>query len=222
MELSKLASAIYNDIVSGLAGHNAEPTISLEQLEDEVAEERCAVVKEMHTKNLLDKKDLMVAINCIDVDCADPSKCCNVDSGERASHFEIPQLMDGLGEDAISYIGSTDRTEPIKFYFSPSAIKYAKYRNRGKNKPYIYIEKTPNENNMYDGWIYNAPFIKHLTITGIFKDLRQLEEFTCCNTPDFTEFGTISSEVKRRLVEKKIKLYRQYLAQPQPNDLIAK
>jgi hypothetical protein len=46
MELSKIASAIYNDVVSGLAGMNANPTISLEQLEDEVVEERQTVIKE--------------------------------------------------------------------------------------------------------------------------------------------------------------------------------
>ena len=46
MELSKIASAIYNDVMSGLAGMNANPTISLEQLEDEVVEERQMVIKE--------------------------------------------------------------------------------------------------------------------------------------------------------------------------------
>jgi hypothetical protein len=46
MELSKITSAIYNDVVSGLAGMNANPTISLEQLEDEVVEERQSVIKE--------------------------------------------------------------------------------------------------------------------------------------------------------------------------------
>ena len=46
MELSKIASAIYNDIMAGLSGMSANPTISLEQLEDEVIEERTAVIKE--------------------------------------------------------------------------------------------------------------------------------------------------------------------------------
>ena len=46
MELSKIASAIYNDIMAGLSGMNANPTISLEQLEDEIIEERTAVIKE--------------------------------------------------------------------------------------------------------------------------------------------------------------------------------
>lgn len=46
MELGKIASAIYNDVVSGLSGYNANPNISMEQLEDEVIETRQAVIKE--------------------------------------------------------------------------------------------------------------------------------------------------------------------------------
>jgi len=46
MELSRISSAIYNDIVSGLAGMNANPTISIEQLEDEIIEMRHTVVKD--------------------------------------------------------------------------------------------------------------------------------------------------------------------------------
>lgn len=46
MELSRISSAIYNDVVSGLAGINANPTISMEQLEDEVIEMRHTVVKD--------------------------------------------------------------------------------------------------------------------------------------------------------------------------------
>lgn len=222
MELSKIASAIYNDVVSGLAGMNANPTISLEQLEDEVIEERQMVIKEWFSKGLLKSDDLMVAINCVDVDCADPGKCCSTLSGKTALHFEIPQLMDDLGESAIFYIGSVDREVPYDVYFSPSAITMRKYKRRGKDKPYVYIEKTPNENNMYDGWIYNLPFVKRITVIGIFKDLRQLEEFNCCNATEFLDLGAVSSEVKNRLTKKKLQYYRQYISQPQPNNLISR
>ena len=46
MELTKLASAIYNDVVAGLSGMNANPTISMQQLEDEVVETRQSIIKE--------------------------------------------------------------------------------------------------------------------------------------------------------------------------------
>ena len=71
-----------------------------------------------------------------------------------AKHFEIPQLLAGLGQDAIKYIGSTDRSNAFKIYYNLESTEYIKYKKNFKNKPYVYIEKTPNENGMYDGWIY--------------------------------------------------------------------
>lgn len=221
MELSKLASAIWNDIKAGLSGMNAEETISLQQLEDELVEVRQAVIKELYVKNLLDKKDLMVAINCVPVSCDDQNKCpCSDLPPKMAKHFEIPRLMDGLGDDAVMYVGSTDRSNPFKVYFTPASMRFNKYKKRGSNKPYVYIERTPNANNMYDGWVFNAPFIENIAVIGIFQDLRQLEEFNCCNTPDFLDFGSISTTVKERLTKQKLLYYRQNLFPPHANDLI--
>lgn len=93
---------------------------------------------------------MMSAINCIPVDCADPSKCCSP-SGTTQLHFEIPRLMDDLGEVAINYIGSTDRTTSYDVYFNRDAIKMHSHKRRGADKPYVYIEKTLNANGKYDG-----------------------------------------------------------------------
>lgn len=46
MTINQISSAIYNDIMSGLVNITSDPNISLEQLEDEVVEERQAVIKE--------------------------------------------------------------------------------------------------------------------------------------------------------------------------------
>ena len=46
MLITQLASAIYNDVVSGLRGYSGTPTMSLKQLEDEPIEERQTVIKE--------------------------------------------------------------------------------------------------------------------------------------------------------------------------------
>jgi hypothetical protein len=76
MQVSKIASAIYNDVMAGLAGYSATPTMSLEQLEDEVVEERLLIIKEYSLKNLVPVKDLTMQINCIPVDCKSMDKCC--------------------------------------------------------------------------------------------------------------------------------------------------
>ena len=92
----------------------------------------------------------MLAINCIPVDCADPSRCCHFKLHKPTHHFEIPQLMNDLGNDAIEFVGSVDREVQFKFYTATS-YQYHKYKRNGKNEPYVYIETTPNEHGMYDG-----------------------------------------------------------------------
>ena len=216
MNINQIASAIINDLFSGnLVSLSNRSMVSIEQLMDEVLETRSAVIKDWYLKNMLNLSDMMVAINCIEVDCKDQNKCSCMSSlanAKMAKHFEIPQLMPGLGADALMFVGSTDRSNAFKVYYNLEAIKYQqhyqKYRKRPNLKPFVYIEKTPNENGMYDGWIFNAPLVQYIAVIGIFKDPRQLEQYNCCNDIDYLEMGAISNEIKNRILQKKIQLYR--------------
>ena len=220
--VSKLASAIYNDVVSGLAGITSNPTMSLEQLEDDVVDERLQIIKEYSAKNLIPRKDLMMSINCIDVDCKSLDKCpCGQNLTKPELHFEIPQLINDFGENSVEFIGSINRETQYKIYTSTS-FQYHKYSRRGANHPYVYIETTPNENNMYDGWIFNAPFTKKISIIAIFKDPRQLVQFDCCAGDDIENYTFISTEIKKRLTEKKLRYYRQLYQSPTNNNQVAK
>ena len=217
MELDKLTSAIYNDIVGGLSGVNANPNISFEQLSDEVIEMRESIIKEWYLKGILKPHDLMLAINCIEVDCKDPAKCCNAPSGKSEAHFEIPALVNDLGIDAIEWIGSVDRSVRFDVYYTTDGLKYRKYKKRGADRPYVYIEKAPNQNGMYDGWVFNAPFVKNISILAVFKDPRQIEQFNCCDRSEYLDLGSVSNEIKKRLVEQKLRYYRGANAQVLPN-----
>ena len=216
MNVNQIASAIINDLFSGnLVSLSNRAMISQEQIEDECIEARCAIIKDWYLKNMLNLGDMMVAINCVEVDCKDQNKCSCISSlanAKMAKHFEIPQLMPGLGVDALAFVGSTDRSHAFKIYYNLEAIKYQqhyqKYRKRPNNKPFVYIEKTPNENGMYDCWIFDAPFIQYIAVIGIFKDPRQLEKYNCCDDIDYLEMGAISNEIKNRILQKKIQLYR--------------
>ena len=154
MQVEKLASAIYNDVVSGLSGITSNPTISLEQLQDDVVDERLQIIKEYSLKNLIPKKDLLYSINCIELDCLSLDKCSSCSNSSDFSkpemHFEIPQLINDFGESSIEFIGSTDKQIQFKVYTNAS-FNYHKYLRRGANKPFVYINYLPNENNMYDG-----------------------------------------------------------------------
>lgn len=220
MVYSKLASAIYNDIKSGLAGYTANPTISMEQLEDDIIDERLQIIKEYALKGVLPKKDLALSINCIEIDCKDIERCCFEDETDKVAHFEIPQVVTDFGTDSIEYIGATDRQLPFIWYNDINAWRTHKYRRINKKRPYVYIDMTPNSNNMYDCFVFNAPLLKSVTIVAIFKDPRQAMEYSCCNSEDVDNPTFINNEIKRRLTEKKLRYYRQFLATPTPNDQV--
>ena len=220
-QIEKLASAIRNDVVSGLQGYHTNFSMSMDQLADDIIHERLQVMKEYALKGILPVKDLYLSINCIPVDCKsiDQCRCNNLNKGFETTpqaHFEIPQIINDYGAQAIQYLGSTDKQLPFVYYTTPNVFRNHKYRKRGKSKPYVWIDTTPNENGMYDCFVFNAPLLKSVSITAIFKDPRQLEQYSCCISDDNMTF--IDNEVKKRITEKKLRYYRQAAAGVSPNN----
>ena len=221
-QIEKLASAIYNDIVAGLRGFHTNFSMSMEQLEQDIVDERLQILKEYSLKGILPVKDLYISINCIPVDCKsiDRCRCPNLLKYQDPplAHFEIPQIVNDYGNSSIDYLGSTDRQLPFVYYTSSIAFRYHKYRKRGKNKPIVWIDTTPNEKGMYDCFIFNAPLLKTISITAVFKDLRQLQNYDCCTIASDDNMTFINNEIKKRVTEKKIRYYRQLAPINQPND----
>lgn len=221
-QLEKLASAIRNDVVGGLRGYHTNLSMSLEQLEQDIIDERLQVLKEYSLKGVLPLRDLYISINCIPVDCKNIERCrCNISdecSDPPIAHFEIPQVVNDYGNMSIDYIGSTDRQLPFIVYTSSTAFRYHKYRKRGKNRPYVWIDTTPNENGMYDCFVFNAPLLSYVSVSAIFKDIRQLERYSCCTNLQDDNMSFINNEIKKRLTEKKIRYYRALSTPNLPND----
>lgn len=224
----KLADAIYNDIVSGLRGYHTNMSLSKEQLMQDIIDLRLLIIKEYMIKGILPIQDLLVSLNCIPVDCDYLDKCpCNQSNcGKPTAHFEIPQILFDYGlNKSIKYIGSTDKQNSFLFYTSPleQVNTFLKYRKRGKNKPWVYIDITPNTRGYLDCYVFGIPLIKQISISAVFKDPRQLEDFQCgCgNTKENlidTNFNFIDTIIKDRLTQQKIKYYRQLAAPVLPND----
>lgn len=229
--IKRLADAIFNDVVSGLRGYHQNISMSKEQLEEEVVQTRLAVIKEYMLKGILPVDDLLMSINCVPVDCdtLDKCSCRGTVCGEPTAHFQIPQILFDFGlNKSIRYIGSSDKQHSFLVYNKPiDKIKtYQKYRKRGKNKPWVYIDITPNNEGLLDCYIFGAPFIKQVSVIAIFKDPRQLEEFQCnCDesandvvTQMDNNLNFLDIVIKDRLVQQKIKYYRQYANPILPND----
>jgi hypothetical protein len=85
---------------------------------------------------------------------------------------------------------------------------YHKYRKRGKTKPFVYIDVTPNERGMLDCYVFNAPLLKMISVTAVFKDPRQLCDMGFCKELSDNNMSWIYSEIEKRLTEFYVRYYR--------------
>ena len=226
--IRKIADAIHNDIISGLRGYHQNLSLSIKQLEQEVVETRLAIIKEYMMKGILPIQDLLMSVNCVPVDCESLDKCkCNSQTcgSDPVAHFQIPQLLFDYGlHNTIQYIGSSDKQHPFLVYTKPidRINTYQKYRKRGKNKPWVYIDVTPNHDGLLDCYIFGAPLIKQVSVIAIFKDPRQLEDYQCnCDGGESemdNNLNFIDTLVKDKLTKTKIYYYRQLAAPLLSND----
>lgn len=231
--IKRLADAIANDVRSGLRGYHTNMSMSIEQLEQDIIDIRLLIIKEYMMQGILPVQDLLMSLNCIPVDCESLDKCsCNASNcgSDPIAHFQIPQLLFDYGlRKAIYYIGTTDKQHPFIVYTRPfdrvSTIQ--KYRKRGKDKPWVYIDVTPNQEGLLDCYIFGVPLIKQVTVIGIFKDPRQLEEFQCNCADDLAKdkatqmdsnFNFLDTVIKERLTKQKLYYYKQFSAPLLSND----
>ena len=215
MTIEAIASAVYNNTVTGLAGITSNPKISVEQLQDEVVAERNQIMREFLLKGILNLDELFLAINCIEVDCDYMSKCCNLQVGEKALHFEIPPIIYINGIDTIRFVGSIDRHTRYNIY-TDETYRFHKYRKNKPGSPYVYIDTAINSN----GNIFNVPFVKYISVIALFLDPRKLLEWDCCseNPEVYLDCGILSDEIIKRMTEKYIRWYRQLATPVTPND----
>lgn len=226
MYIEKIASQIKNDILSGLRGYHHNLSLNLQQLEDEVVQTRLLIIRQQIASGMFPIKDLLIAINCVEVDCESLERCkCKSDGCDTpVAHFQIPQIMSEFGNDSIDYIGSIDRKQRFTIIKSLAELQMRQYRKRGKNKPYVWIDFAPNSEGMLDCFLFNCSFIKQVSVVGVFKDPRQIEKFNCCTSSEYSITGPddnqsyISQLVKDKITQDKVRYYRQLAAPIKPND----
>lgn len=226
MYIEKLASQIRNDVLGGLRGYHQNLSLNIDQLQDEIVALRLAILHEYFLKGIFPIKDLLMAINCIEVDCEAIERCsqcgATIEDPTMVRHFQIPQLISYYGKNAIEYVGSSDRKNKFTIVTSLSEFNNRKYRKRGKDKPYVWIDYAPNKNGMIDCFLFNAPFVQQVSVVAAFKDPRQLNQYQCCSTDELngpdTNTSFIDQLIKDKLTKEILYYYRQVAPRQLPND----
>ena len=118
-QIEKLASAIRNNVVSGLKGYHTNLSFSIEQICADIVDERLQILKEYSLKGVLPLKDLYISINCISHDN-------HLDSNDIDCEIEFTL------RNYLSYINKTDFSMQFRFVYVPG---------------YTYATKLEGENN---------------------------------------------------------------------------
>lgn len=219
MNIEQISSAILNHIYSGTAGLNANIKISEEQLADEVVAEKNTLLRQYLLQGILNLEELYLAINCVEVDCAYMSKCCDLPVGAKALHFEIPPIIYLNGVSTIKFIGSVDRKVKYAVYTDDS-YKYHQYKKRGGNKPYVYVDTAINSNGYMDCYLFNVPNVKYVSVIALFQDPRKLLDWDCCseNPETYLDLGILSETIINNLTQRYLYYYRQAAMPILPNN----
>ena len=219
MTLEQLTYQVHNNVVSGLKAMSVNSNHSILQIADEIISEYLTVMREFTLKGVLPTNEFMRKVGCVKVTCGSIEDCCDEDYNvTQIQTFKIPEIITDPAFNGISYVGSTDMSTQYKTYTSIQSGMSHKYRMRGSNKPYAVIDASTVTNGYINGYIYNAPLVKVITVVAIFKDPRKLTEFDCCS--DEVEFPNtfVNTEVVKRVTEKMIRYYRQFAVALNPND----
>lgn len=223
--VTRLASAIQNQVLSGLSGYNSTLSIPMAQLEDEVVQEYLVLLKKYSLKNMLPKKDLLVELNCIEIDCKSLSNCCeSLDFlNDATAHFEIPPIVNDFGDSSIEYIGSINKQKRFTVYTNLN-FKHHKFKLRGNTKPYVFVNTSVNQNGLLDCYLFNAPFLERVSIIAVFKDPRQVEAYMrdngCCEWSNPDTQTWLDQEIIQSLTNKYLKYFRQMQATNTSTDSI--
>jgi len=122
-------------------------------------------------------------IECIELECIDPSECCEVSIGDHEkllkSTQKIPVTIQRRGKNTIVSVSSIDKEVAFAetSYYRQKVNKYNKYTG---NKPRWFLK------NDYL-YIISGFVMDRVSLAGVFDDPTEVLEFnTCEGTPCFT------------------------------------
>ncbi len=225
--LKKIADSILKNVTGAIG--NINYSISKEQLKYAINARRASILKEISLSKseqvLLAK--LYQTIPCIELDCENLERCCEVQGFESALHFRIPRLA--MLDEPVIYLGLPNKMKPFKVYLD-NTFAYHQYTLRTAHRPYSWIDtsilatKKIDFNNLLnsefetsniflDGYIFNPPTenFKYLSITAIFDNPMDINTFNCtplCDDDTYPAPEFIIDKIVTSVTNEYIQMYR--------------
>jgi hypothetical protein len=185
MSLFEIASAIVNKIQQGLAA-SGNFRVPIQQIEDEVAITRNAILGDLAKKGILEMIGLYQTIPCIDMETV--NGCCY-------SKEPIPQIYFPYNLNPILYIGGSCFKKPFKVLMGNDGI----HNEFSPSSKLFAAEILPD----YKLKLHNTK-IGVLGMRAIFNNPMDLKKYKCICIDENTEYpcpGDITQMVINQLVK---------------------
>lgn len=225
--LAALVSMVSNNVSGGLRGQ-ANFTYSREQIADEIALTRNAILKEYALKGVrLSRQDLVQQVAHLRVELRDltgeqggPVLAGLPLPDSRTPYVRLPALSTLLGSDCIEYLGGVNLRSDLKRSWDP-VPGYAEFDLLTGRQPYVWLDGQ-------GGWLLNlkgsfsVQRYRVLTLRAVLEDPMSINEFEGNSLdwedpypmPDF-----IADQVVQKITNKYISMYGRL--NPQPNNGVA-
>ena len=221
MTVNELTSTIRNNVADGLSGNISNQSFSTQQLEEEIDLERAGLIqRHIMSGGKINPNFLYQTIEKLHITCLDLSSNvpCGFSTHSDAPAIKIPAIASTPDNSAVEYFGLMNKQERFIVYFDTDDMANHKYRQKTKDRPFIWIDTTLDENGEMTAFFLNAG--KHFNLK--FAALRAMYDHPTRinNTTGDAEYpapASMQKDIISNLTEKYIRYYRQLNIAPVAN-----
>lgn len=177
MTLEQIASAIRNNISSGLKGVG-NYTYSLEQIKDDISATRSQLILQYDDTKKPNIVHYAQKKSNIPLEITQYPLGGYEEAAQTVLTAKIPALAATNSNSAVLYLGPPDMSLNVRVYYDSNRVNTHKYTRVIKNRPYAFIDSAMDDDGQVPVYLFNlgpSPF-RSLTISAIFDDPIKLME----------------------------------------------
>lgn len=221
MTLEQLASAISNNVSSGLKGVG-NYTYSLAQIKDDISAMRSQLILQYDDTKKANINQFAQKRTNIPLDITQYPLSGYPESGQQVLTAKIPALAATRSNSAILYLGPPDMSLNLRTYYSSNEVESHKYTRVISQRPYAFIDSAMDADGNVPVYVFNlgsSPF-RSLTISAIFDDPIKLMENDgiISDSEEFPAPMGLQSIIVEQVTSKYIAYYKRLHTANQFND----
>lgn len=168
MTLTQIASAIYNNVMSGLRS-TTNIAFSIEQLEQEVVNTTPSLILQLSGKMKFNPEEFAQTTNVLQLDTETlPARAFN-NQYIAVAHTRLPRISPTFGNRSVIYAGPADMSLNMTKYFDDSYTIHD-YSFVTSQRPYVFFDMSVTKDGEIDAYFFNIGTLEKVIVKAVFED----------------------------------------------------